>query len=374
MTIYLDSQGTASGLEKILAQALGQDKTESLLVLACDANGFTPQQIDPIVQSVPVPLFGGTFPAILHQQSKLERGTIVVALPAKATCIHIDRLSTTDIDFIELIDDQIKIPPDFSTMFIFVDAFAKRINALINALFTIYGLEHNYIGGGAGSLEMQSKPCILTNTGIHSGGAIIAMLKLTSSVGVSHGWQSIAGPFRITESDGTIIQSIDWRPALELYREELMARGASRLTSDNFYAVAKAYPFGITKLGAERVVRGPFSFTPEGYLLCVGEVETGSFVDILNGDAQSLILAARRARQLSQDRLPCEIEKPLCLFIDCISRVLFLKDNFFQELNAVSVEGQPLVGACTIGEIANSGNDFIEFYNKTAVVGLLESE
>jgi hypothetical protein len=52
--------------------------------------------------------------------------------------------------------------------------------------------------------------------------------------------------------------------------------------------------------------------------------------------------------------------------------VLFLEDKFSQEINAVWSADQPLVGACTIGEIANSGSDYLEFYNKTSVVAILE--
>ncbi len=45
---------------------------------------------------------------------------------------------------------------------------------------------------------------------------------------------------------------------------------------------------------------------------------------------------------------------------------------FDDEIDAVFEEGTPLIGALTIGEIANSGTDYLEFYNKTSVVGMLE--
>ncbi|HEY8905633.1 MAG TPA: FIST C-terminal domain-containing protein, partial [Rhodoferax sp.] len=59
-------------------------------------------------------------------------------------------------------------------------------------------------------------------------------------------------------------------------------------------------------------------------------------------------------------------------FIDCISRVLFLGPDFPKEMVAVNT-GQPLIGALTLGEIANNGSDFLEFFNKTAVVGLIDA-
>ena len=125
---------------------------------------------------------------------------------------------------------------------------------------------------------MQAKPCVITNHGLKTDAAVLALVDSPSSVGVCHGWESIAGPFRVTESQGNTIQSIDWRPAFDLYRSVLRQYGRVELTRDNFFAVARGYPFGIAKLSAERVVRGPVRVTPEGYLLCVGDLPEGCFV------------------------------------------------------------------------------------------------
>ncbi len=58
---------------------------QSLLVLACDANGFTPAQVDAHLQALPMPVFGGIFPEIIAAGRKLERGSIVCGLPVAAT-------------------------------------------------------------------------------------------------------------------------------------------------------------------------------------------------------------------------------------------------------------------------------------------------
>jgi hypothetical protein len=49
--------------------------------------------------------------------------------------------------------------------------------------------------------------------------------------------------------------------------------------------------------------------------------------------------------------------------------VLFLEENFGKELKAIS--STPLNGFLAIGEIANSGNAYLEIYNKTVVVSQL---
>jgi len=49
---------------------------------------------------------------------------------------------------------------------------------------------------------------------------------------------------------------------------------------------------------------------------------------------------------------------------------LFLDQDFNQELENVHrfVNDVPFFGVLSLGEIANNGNDYLEFYNKTAVV------
>ena len=59
------------------------------------------------------------------------------------------------------------------------------------------------------------------------------------------------------------------------------------------------------------------------------------------------------------------------LVVDCISRVLFLQEHFENELTAMNIGEKNLVGVLSIGEIANSGKDYLELYNKTCVVGML---
>lgn len=373
MTAYLDKAGTVQAFERILHDALDQKNPGSLLVLTCDANGFDPKSLDPVLKNIPVPVFGGIFPAIIHEKTKLDRGTIIVPLKSRAHCVQLSDISDGSVDFVDTIDQQIQDVNELNTLLIFVDGFAKRINELINALFTVFGLEYNYIGGGAGSLSMEAKPCVITNDGLKTDAAVMALLDTRSSVGVSHGWISVAGPFRITESEGNTIKSIDWQPAYNLYRDVLTHHGQVRMTRGNFFSIAKGYPFGITKLEAERVVRDPVRVTPEGYLVCVGELPEGSFVDLLHGDTNALIEAAGKARQRCMQNLKSPLSDPIGLFIDCVSRVLFLGDHFQREIEAAHFPNQPMVGACTIGEIANTGSEYIEFYNKTAVVGLLES-
>jgi hypothetical protein len=375
MEIYVDKSSSIKGFREIIGKAVEDKNVNGLFILSCDGNGFSPAAVNPILESISIPVFGGIFPAIIHGKEKMETGTIVAGLSREVRTVVIPQLSDNDADYVKIIDDTMPGIGDIKTMVVLVDGLAKRISAFINSLFTVFGLGNNYIGGGAGSLDMKQKPCLFTNRGLVRDSAVLALLDVDSGVGVSHGWEPVSGPFRVTEAKQNRIMTLEWKPAFEVYKEVVEAHDNRVFDKNNFFDIAKAYPFGIAKIGAEQVVRDPFTVEPDHSLVCVGEVPEGSYIDILKGDDVSLIRAAGKALALSKKAFKAKSQKEstVSIFMDCISRVLFLEERFDKELEAVYDENLPMIGACTIGEIANSGNDYLEFYNKTSVVGLLEA-
>ncbi len=371
MIVRVDRGGTVEGFNDIITTIVADKTVKGLLILACDANGFVPDDLDEILKGVPVPLFGGVFPAIIHGKDRLEKGVIVAGISMEPNIHIIHSLSDMSVDYDDVIDEQIPETGKTKTMFVFVDGISRRISALVDSLFNAFGSEFNYIGGGAGSLSFVQKPCLFTNEGLIQDSALLAMVDMDSGVGVSHGWEEIGGPYRVTESDRNVIKTLDLRPAFQVYREAVESHSNEVFKEGNFLDIAKRYPFGISKLGTEKIVRDPFVLGEDDYLTCVGEVPKGAYVDILTGDVSSLVDAASKARTLGENAFKTKSANKTILFIDCISRVLFLEDEFGQELNAVSTEATPLIGALTLGEIANSGKDYLEFYNKTSVIGVL---
>jgi hypothetical protein len=62
------------------------------------------------------------------------------------------------------------------------------------------------------------------------------------------------------------------------------------------------------------------------------------------------------------------------VIVDCISRFLFLEEDFEKELINIKTQfpqNSQFWGVLTLGEIANESKENIEFYNKTCVVGAL---
>lgn len=376
MIPIIDHSGSVEGLRSAVEQVLSHDNIQGLLILAASDNGFTPELIDPLLKDISVPLFGGVFPAIIAKGVKLEKGTLVIGCERKIDVQLINDLSNPESDFDEVIDTLIPDVGNAKTMFVFVDGCSERVVDLTESLFNIFGLELNYIGGGAGSinsvkLNFQHSYCLITNQGMQKDSAILALTDIESGIGVRHGWDiTVSGAHKVTEVDGNVIKTLDWQPAFEVYKAIVDKHSGQEITEDNFFTISKSYPFGIMKLESEKVIRDPFGVTEENGLIFNAGIPQESFVDILTGNRELLIKAAETAYQDSIAS-HCGNGQKCALFVDCISRVLFLEDQFDRELAAIGSEDVEVFGVLSIGEIANSGKDYLEMYNKTCVVGVL---
>ncbi len=358
-TDLIEQEGNA------IASASG---VEGLAIFAAPADSLDPS-VEPFLQTLDIPVFGGIFPELIFRGEKKETGAVICGLATEPNVTTVPDLSTAEQEYASHLDPDLPVE-GYDTGFVFVDAYATGVEQFVESLFRTYSVELNYIGGGAGTLEMEQKPCLFTNDGVLEDSAVVAAVESPMEIGVKHGWQEVAGPFRVTDSDGPTVHTLDGNPAFSVYKETVNKHSSTRVTEESFFEVAKGYPFGIARIDGEQIVRDPFEVTDNDGLNCFGDVPEGEFVHILEGQPESLIQAAKQAK----DDTGAEMGNPEGLFFfDCISRVLYLEENFEHELEGVRTDETPLVGALTIGEIANDGSGHLDYYNKTAVVGAVDN-
>lgn len=369
--ILVDHRGTTDQLFHNINTAIVAG-AKSLFVLACDANGLTPAQADARLRSLPVPVFGGIFPEIIAEGHTLKRGSIVCGLPVNANVQHIDRLSDPDADYFAQTESLSGSITPGETLITLVDGLSKRISAVLESLYEVLGSSCPYLGGGAGSLSFEQKPCLFSNQGLLVDCAQITAINLPVGIGIDHGWHKFAGPFVVTGAYNNTITTLDYRPAFEIYREVVEADSGKRFSEHEFFDLAKAYPFGLDRLKADVVVRDPL-FRNDNALVCVGEVPANHIIYILKGDADTLLEASQCCAQTTMQHLP---DPCMGLLFDCISRTLFLQERFEEELGNIQSclpQGTPLIGAMSLGEIADADNSCLELFNKTIVLGALGS-
>jgi hypothetical protein len=59
VVIRFDPAGSPKNLHEMILRASSLPGASGLMILACDANGFTPASINPILSRAPIPVFGG---------------------------------------------------------------------------------------------------------------------------------------------------------------------------------------------------------------------------------------------------------------------------------------------------------------------------
>lgn len=371
MHIQYYGETSLSALQQALAEFSQKASVNSLFLLACDQNAWSKAALDPVLAEVTLPMVGGIFPQVVDQTQAYETGFVLVGLEDDILPVLIEGLDDNQADFEAQLDQAIEEDVPFSSMVVFVDGLSSRISNFVDSLFALFGSEVSYIGGGAGSLSFESRPCVLTNQGVFANAAVLGLTHNYFPIEVGHGWRAFDSGHVVTEVEKNRVLEIDYKNALSVYQSiigDQLLEGP-HLTPDNFFTQAQSFPLGIKRADGLHVVRDPIAIDEQGALICVGELSKGDHIDILTADPQELIDSAGQIAQTVKTADPTPPSG--VMLIDCISRALFLKDAFGQELDAV---GQtfgaqvPLFGALVLGEIANSGTGYLEFYNKTSVI------
>lgn len=354
-------------------------KLESVLIWAAEGNQWSVDALNQQLPQLPLTLLGGIFPQIIYEQRNLTTGCILVTFETSLPWIAIESLSqgmSAHLDTLATTAEHWEDHSGCTTLLNLVDGLSSGISEWISEVFNQFGLENNILGGGAGSLSLVQTPCLITPKGLLMDAGLLIRLPWCSGLGVSHGWEPISAPYKVTQSHKNTVEQLDWKPAFDVYRQTVEMHSQQTFADQAFFDLAKAYPFGISKLDAELIVRDPLAQTPDKALVCVGDVPEGCFVRILNGTPKSLIEAAAQASQSARANYQKNhaASADALVLIDCISRVLFLGQRIEEEFQAINPKSQPLFGALTLGEIANNGQDYLEFYNKTAVVAVISAQ
>ncbi len=353
-----------------LAQASG---ATSLLILACNDNNFTEQQINPLITQFNMPIFGGIYPKLIYKNQVLSIGSIIIGFQQAVEVSLVSQLSTlsTDEQIEQVIEEtlfnQSKLTSNDSFL-MFYDALINNIEPFIDCLFGCLDHHISIIGGGAGNLDFIQKPCVFTNEGVLSDVVQLVSLKSTLVTGATHGWQTLQGPFLVSESEKQTVMSLNYSPAFNVYKEAIESTSEHIFHDDNFFDIAKNFPLGIEDLNNQLVVRDPI-LTHDGYIQCVGSIPVNSMVYLLKGSIDTLIASAKQAAITATKKVDDDFSTTMVF--DCISRVLYMEDDYSQELDLIAEQcsGQALIGVLSLGEIANNQSGAIKLLNKSTVIG-----
>ncbi|MFW5757305.1 MAG: FIST signal transduction protein [Bacteroidota bacterium] len=359
MGIYSNSiQHLAKNLNKLN----NDSSVHSVLIMIADKTQIKKSDINPLLKQFIKPIIGGVFPELIVDGKRMEEGILLLPLPFSFKSLLIDCSRQKD-NYLEYLDEHFAGNTG-KHLFVFTDVLANQKTEIIENLYNYFGLTVTYLGGGAGSLSFQPTDCIINNQGIHQNACVIALTDHPVSLDAAHGWLPISEPLKVTDAWDNLVKSINWEPAFDIYKQIVEKHSGKILQENNFFDLAKSYPLGLIKLDDELIIRDPIK-TEEKKMQIVDRINQGEYIYIMHGNLDSLLKAAKKAKE---GAIRNRKDFKNIFMIDCISRVLFMTDDFQKEIDIVKHMDIPVNGALTIGEIANNGSSFLEIYNKTLAI------
>jgi hypothetical protein len=262
-------------------------------------------------------------------------------------------------------------PADRSrAMLLFCDTETCDAAEALHGALSVAGAGIAWCGGGTGASDSGTSSARFAHGRPFEDHVVAVTLDCHSRVGVGirHGWQPTGPPAMVTGTRGCMLERLEHRPALEIYRAAAEERG-QLVDGAGFAAFAMTHPLGIPQADGEYLIRDPLAVDEGGALRFLASVPDGALVRVMEGTPAMLVEAAHVAASMARN----DAGGPLggALVFDCVSRYLMLGDRLGEELAACRGAlgpDVPLLGCLTFGEVGAFGARLPQFHNKTMVV------
>ena len=349
---------------KYYVEDLSIDNDERLMIFVGDAYEKEVQDMMNFLNSKNILFFGGIYSKLLVGDRSLSKGYIVNKVKPIYSSIVLPNLMR----FNKELDKNEKY-----TALVIADGLSSRFKELTDTVYNKLGNKVKYLGGGAGFYNLNHKPCIFDNDGISMDTLYLCIIKSETKIAIEHGWNILKGPFTVTESNENILSELDGENAFEKYSEILEDETGLTIYKEDFFTYAKEYPFGIMNgINLEVIVRDPIAINDNLDIICIADIPKECNLFVLSGNAKTLLESSLTIADKCSKMAPKKY-KPL--LFDCISRAMFLEENFLIELaNIQNRMNCTVEGALSIGEIASKIDGSIVIHNKSTILGLVERD
>ena len=213
------------------------------------------------------------------------------------------------------------------------------------------GLDNGFLVGGLTSADGEHLQ--VADRAVNGGvSGVLLASDVSVATGLSQGCSLIGTPHEVTACRGNVIETIDDRPALDVFRDEIgevLARNPSALAGYIFAAL----PIRGSDTG-DYLVRNLLGIDPQNRLVAIGdEVVPGAGIQFAKRDAQSARDDLQQMIRKLKRRLPGEPRG--ALYHTCLARGQHLFGENSAELSLVRNElgDVPLVGFFANGEISH---------------------
>lgn len=364
------SDTSKEGLERVCRQLRDSGSKGVFALFAEAAVGQVPI-LQAAARAHHLQLSGGVFPALIHEARFGATPLLLYPLPEPlpyrliplADYDEQPRAGIAEIvDLVEGGDDGTP-----STLVMLFDSQFGKVASFLDRLYLELGDSVSYAGACAGSETFQPMPCLFDADRLLGQAVLVLRMPEDMPVGIEHGYAHSPEGLVATSTSGNCIDQINWHPALSAYADLARRHYGLEVTADNFYEMAVHFPFGISRLHGESVVRIPVALTDKGAIHCVGEIPENAVLTLLKGpDAPDAAVMSQVARPLVG-----HCRRVLVFY--CAGRRMHMGASASGELALLAAELPPDLpwgGALSLGEIGVSGSHGYPLFHNACVMAL----
>ena len=260
--------------------------------------------------------------------------------------------------------------PQHSVLLLLTDGLAGDQQEVVRGAYGVLGAAVPLVGGCAGDdLQMASTQQLYGDEVLEDAVVAVAIgSDAPIGIGVSHGWHRVGEAMLVTASSGSVVESLDDEPALDVYLRRLGAPAEAHHDRAAFTRFALTHPLGLSRRSGESVRFVADADFEARSLICVANVPQGGLAWFMEGDDASVLRATDEACREALDEAGGSTKGFLAF--DCIARRGVLGEGgILDEVTRISSHsaGAPVVGFYTYGEIARTKGP-TGFHNQTLVV------
>ncbi len=368
-TCYFDTFAAAD-IERTLKRWAQAHPEHAVMAFVAEADRAAIPALQKACRDAGLPLVGALFPELVYGDRLRRRGVLLFHLDALPAHALVEDLSAGDPETSPALEAMLAVAEPVSgtaprgTLMLLFDALVPNIESWLAALYRRLGRSVHYLGANAGSETFQPIPCLFDAERVATDAVLVLALPTLPGGVLQHGYPPPRQLITATATQGNRIITIDWRPALDVYRGLARKRYGVTITRENVYAYGVHFPFGIIRASGDVLVRIPVAMDEEGALVCIGEVPENAILTLLSAETVSSEATVKR---LLDELGSTGVDARLAFY--CAGRRLHDADQARQELQRLAAQSPvPLAGALSLGEIGSSTRDgYPLFHNATLV-------
>ena len=237
--------------------------------------------------------------------------------------------------------------------------------------------EVTIFGGKAGDDMALESTFVFTN-GKSSDCALIALLIDESKIDVNGiatcGWQAIGTSKTVTKSEGSIVYTIDDKPALDMLMNylgvEIKPDGKREIVT---FLSSWYYPLQVEREKTDPVIRtAMFANSEERSLICSGKVPQGSKIKFsMPPDFDSIDTVVQECRSIKDEAQQADA----LIMFSCVSRYLSFGVVMKEEIEQVQkIWDAPMAGFFSYGEYGKSKTGKYDYHNNTCCLVTLKEK